>query len=106
MFSAACRFAATDTGNQLLATLPRDAWCGLEPDLVHVDLAQGQTLQDAGAASRYVYFPGTAVVSLVSGLRDGCMAEVALVGHEGMVGISAFVGAQSRRSVTASIHAL
>jgi CRP-like cAMP-binding protein len=55
-------------------------------------LAQGQTLQEAGATARHVYFPTTAVVSLVSGMRDGCTAEVAVVGSEGMVGVCAFMG--------------
>ncbi len=92
MLSPLCRLAATDTGNQLLATLPSDTWRHIEPDLEHVELAQGRTLQEAGAASQHVYFPTTAVVSLVLGMRDGGSAEVAVVGNEGMVGVCALMG--------------
>jgi len=92
MFSPSCRVAANDTGNQLLAKLPSDAWHRLKADLERIELTQGQTLQEAGAPLQYVYFPTTAVVSLVSGMRDGGSAGLAMVGNEGMVGVCAFMG--------------
>ena len=73
MFSPSCRVAANDTGNQLLAKLAGDAWHRLEADLERIGLTQGQTLQEAGAPFQYVYFPTTAVVSLVSGTAGACL---------------------------------
>lgn len=99
MLNPPCRTAATETGNQLLANLPSDTWRHIEPDLERVELVQGQTLQRPGAALKYVYFPASAVVSLVSGMQDGGSAEVAVVGHEGMVGVCAFMGDGSALSI-------
>jgi CRP-like cAMP-binding protein len=72
--------------------LTDDTWHHVEQDLEHVELAQGRTLQVAGATLKHVYFPTSAVVSLVSALRDGGSSEVAVVGNEGMVGVCAFMG--------------
>ena len=54
-------------------------------------------LYEAGAALRHVYFPVTAVVSLVSSMKDGATAEVAVVGSEGVVGVCAFMGGGTAR---------
>jgi len=92
MINSTCHMAAIDTGNQLLAQLRDEAWHHFEPDLEPVELAQGRALQDAGAKLQYVYFPTSAVVSLVSAMRDGGSTEVAVVSNEGMVGVCAFMG--------------
>ena len=55
-------------------------------------------LPDAGDALTHVYFPSTAVVSLLYGMRSGASAEIAVVGNEGVVGISLFLGGQSTPS--------
>ncbi len=78
--------------NQLLASLPTDVASRLQARITLVDLAAGKRLYDAGTVSHHVYFPVTAVVSLVSHLRDGACAEVAIVGCEGVVGVCAFMG--------------
>ena len=78
--------------NGLLAAWPVAEWAALAPELDWVNLDQGQMLYEAGAPLRHVYFPATAVVSLVSSLRSGASAEVAMVGHEGLVGVTAFLG--------------
>lgn len=78
--------------NQLLAALPRAEWQLLEPHLQRVELLPGAMLHDAGDVQAHVYFPATAVVSLVSSMRDGASAEVAVVGNEGVVGVCAFMG--------------
>jgi CRP-like cAMP-binding protein len=78
--------------NGLLAAWPDAEWARLAPELTWVAVAQGQVLYEAGAPLKHVYFPATAVVSLVSTLRSGASVEVAMVGHEGLVGISAFMG--------------
>jgi len=49
-------------------------------------------LYQAGSALRHVYFPATAIVSLVSSMQDGTATEVAVVGNEGVVGVCAFMG--------------
>ena len=80
------------TQNQLLASLPPAQWEALRAQLEWLELPLGAVLLEADAAIEYVYFPATAVVSLVSMMKDGSAAEVAVVGREGMVGVSAFMG--------------
>jgi CRP-like cAMP-binding protein len=95
--------------NQLLATLPAAEWLPLQADLELVELTLGTTLYAAGAPLRQVYFPTTAIVSLVSSMSDGSSAEVAVVGSEGVVGVCAFMGggnALSGAIVQAPGHAL
>lgn len=83
--------------NLLLAGLAADDWRLLEPHLDWVELPAGAMLYEAGMALQYAYFPATAIVSLVSSMRDGASAEVAMVGNEGFVGVGAFMG--SRRAL-------
>lgn len=78
--------------NQLLASLPPEVSKRLQPMLEAVELTTGTQLYEAGMVLRHVYFPVTAVVSLVSPLQDGAAAEVAVVGREGIVGVCAFMG--------------
>jgi CRP-like cAMP-binding protein len=98
MNNSTCHLAANDTGNHLLAQLGDQAWHHFEADLALVDLAQGRTLQEAGATLHHVYFPTTAVVSLVSAMQDGGSTEVAVVGNEGMVGVCACMGGDTALS--------
>ena len=81
--------------NELLAALPPTEWQRWLPQLEHVELQLDQVLCETGRTSSHVYFPTTAVVSLVSTLRNGAPAEVATVGSDGMVCISLFMGGQS-----------
>jgi CRP-like cAMP-binding protein len=80
--------------NRLLAALPRKEYERLLPGLETVQLAKGETIYNAGDTVRYVYFPAGAVVSLISMTQDGNTIEVALVGDEGVVGVSAVLGAK------------
>jgi CRP-like cAMP-binding protein len=80
------------TSNRLLAALPDEEWSRLEPHLEWVEMPAGAALYEAGTLLREVYFPATAIVSLVSSMRDGASTEVAVVGAEGVVGVSAFMG--------------
>jgi CRP-like cAMP-binding protein len=84
--------------NQLLAALPAADWNALQPHLEWVELPQGEVLYESGDVLRHVYFPVTAVVSLVSSMKDGATAEVAVVGREGVVGVCAFLGGGSAHS--------
>ena len=78
--------------NYLLSTLPPEVTELLRSRLMSVDLQTGEMLYEAGAVLRHVYFPVTAVVSLVSPLQDGACTEVAVVGREGVAGVCAFMG--------------
>lgn len=78
--------------NQLLSSLPPEVADVLQSRSEAVDLAAGTILYEAGTILGHVYFPVTAVVSLVSSLQDGACAEVAVVGREGIVGVCAFMG--------------
>ena len=81
--------------NHLLAALP-DA--DYQRWLAHVEpltLPVGQVLHESGSKLSHLYFPTTAVVSLLYVLENGASAEIALVGHEGVVGISLFMGGES-----------
>lgn len=78
--------------NQLLASLPPEVADVLQSRIEPVDLAGGTLLYEAGTVLSQVYFPVTAVVSLVSPMQDGASTEVAVVGREGIVGVCAFMG--------------
>jgi len=86
------------TWNHLLGALPdaeRDRW---SPHLESVEMPLGTVLYEAGAALAHVYFPTTAIVSLLYTMEDGASAEIAIVGNEGLVGVSIFMGGQSTTS--------
>ena len=84
--------------NRLLASLPLDEWPRIHPELDWVELPLAATLYEAGDVLRHVYFPVTAIVSLVSSMRDGACAEVAVVGNEGVAGVCAFIGGDRTHS--------
>jgi CRP-like cAMP-binding protein len=79
--------------NQLLAALPAAAYRRLTPDLEQVALSQGQVLFETGKPLRAVYFPDSGLVSVLVPFDGAKVAEVAVVGREGMVGLPAFFGA-------------
>lgn len=78
--------------SQLLSSLPPEVATAVQARIEPVELATGTVLYEAGRVLREVYFPVTAVVSLVSPLEDGTGAEVAVVGREGVVGVCAYMG--------------
>jgi CRP-like cAMP-binding protein len=78
----------TPTQNHLIAALPVPDFERLAPALELVPLPLGEPLFDAGNPAEHVYFPTTAVVSLLGDTVDGALAEIAVVGNEGIVGIS------------------
>ena len=81
--------------NLILAALPAADFAGLLPDLELVELPLGWVISESGDHINYVYFPVSGIVSLIYDLEDGSSSEVALVGNEGMVGISIFMGGDS-----------
>lgn len=85
-------FAANPVGNRLLAALPAAEWQRCLPRLELVEVSLGQVLYEPGRVARHAYFPTTAVVSLLYMTEGGETDEVAVVGCEGIVGMSLFMG--------------
>lgn len=82
--------------NRFLAALEPEDFAYLEPHLEIIDLPKGAVLYEAGETIRYTYFPHDAIVSLVEVMEDGRVAEVALFGREGLVGLlSAFISGEA-----------
>ena len=78
--------------NRLLAALPRSEWERWRQHLEPVELALGQVLCEPGSQPQHAYFPTTAIVSLVYLTLDGGLAEIAVIGNDGVVGISLLLG--------------
>lgn len=78
--------------NQLLACLPDEEWQRWEPLLELVHLPLGKVLHESGERMKYVCFPTNGIVSLLHVLENGSSAEIAVVGKEGVVGTSIFLG--------------
>jgi hypothetical protein len=84
--------------NYLLAALPNAEWQRWLPELESIDMPLGQVLYESGTTLSHVYFPITSIVSLLYVMEDGASAEIAVVGNEGIVGISLFMGGGSTPS--------
>src|ERR1700693_3020215 len=84
--------------NHLLAALPHADPRRWRPLLEPVDLPLGEVLYESGITLSHVYFPTTAIVSLLYVMENGASAEIAVVGNEGIVGISLFMGGESTSS--------
>src|SRR4051812_42564172 len=88
----------TPKDNRLLAALPEEDYRALEPALEPVDLPLGTAVYESGGEQGYVYFPTSAIVSLLYVLADGASAENAVTRREGMVGIALFMGGETTPS--------
>lgn len=84
--------------NQLLKVLPEAEWLRWLPSLEPIDMPLGQVVYESGSVLSYVYFPTTSIVSLLYVLESGASAEIAVVGNEGLVGVSLFMGGGSTPS--------
>jgi CRP-like cAMP-binding protein len=84
--------------NELLAALAPDALLRWEPHMEWLDMPLGQVLYVSGDAPDYVFFPTTAIVSLLFVSEGGSTSEIAVVGREGLVGVSIFMGGGSTPS--------
>lgn len=69
-----------------------------EKDLELVELSLGQVLYESGGKLNYAYFPTTAIISLLYVMEDGSSAEIAVVGNEGILGVSLFMGGETTPS--------
>jgi CRP-like cAMP-binding protein len=86
--------------SRLLAALAPDDRAALEPHLEAVALAVGQVLAEPGEPLAHVYFPETAIFSVIHRMADGAAVEVGTVGNEGLVGLAALLEAEASESQT------
>ena len=84
--------------NHLLAALPAAEFDRLSPHLELVPMPLGEALYESGGRLQHVYFPTTAIVSLLYVMEDGASAEIAVVGKDGVVGIALFMGGETTPS--------
>jgi CRP-like cAMP-binding protein len=90
--------SAEPRNNFLLAALPDSEWGRWQPLLEKIEMPLGQVLYEPGNTLAHVYFPTTSIVSLLYVMENGASAEIAVVGNEGLVGISLFMGGESTPS--------
>jgi CRP-like cAMP-binding protein len=86
------------TQNHLLAAFPANEYERLASDLELVPMPLGMVLSESGGRMQHLFFPTTSIVSLVYVLQDGASAEIGVVGNEGVIGISLFMGGQTTPS--------
>ena len=86
------------TQNHLLAAFPAAEYERVTADLELVPMPLGLVLAESGGVMQHVYFPTTCIVSLLYVLEDGSSAEIGVVGNEGIVGISLFMGGETTPS--------
>jgi CRP-like cAMP-binding protein len=94
--------------NQLLAALSPEARERIYPQLQLAEMPLGKVLYESGDVMRHVYFPTDSIVSLLYVMEDGDSAEISVVGNEGVIGISLFMGGEttpSRAVVQSAGHA-
>jgi hypothetical protein len=78
--------------------LPEAEWERIGPHIVEVDMPLGQVVYESGDRLHHVYFPSTAIVSLLYVMENGASGEIAIVGNEGVVGIALFMGGETTPS--------
>jgi CRP-like cAMP-binding protein len=84
--------------NHILNALPQKERERLFPHLKLVAMPLGMVLYESGAALRHLYFPTNSIVSLLYVMQDGSSAEIAVVGNEGALGVSLFMGGETTPS--------
>jgi CRP-like cAMP-binding protein len=81
--------------NHLLAALPAEEYARLLPHLEKVWLTPGQVLYESDESVHHVYFPIDTILSLLYVMESGATAEIAIVGNEGMIGVTLFMGGET-----------
>lgn len=84
--------------NNLLAAMPASVRERIEPYMTSIQMPLGEVLYESGSPQRYIYFPTTSIVSLLYVMENGSSAEIAVVGKEGVLGISLFMGGDTTPS--------
>ncbi len=90
--------ASHPVNNRILASLSDEVQKRIFPFLEEVPLPLGKVLYEAGDKMRHVYFPADCIVSLLYVMENGASAEISVVGNEGLVGVSLFMGGESTSS--------
>src|ERR1044071_78484 len=80
------------TKNRLLAALPREEYERILAHLGHVSFKLGEVVYESGGQMEHIYFPTTAIVSLLYLMENGSSAEMGMAGKEGLVGVALFMG--------------
>ena len=88
----------TPLQNHLLLALSNDVRERLLPHAERIDLPLGKVVYESGDKLRHVYFPTDSIISLLYVMENGASAEIAVVGNEGIVGVSLFMGGESTPS--------
>ncbi len=81
--------------NRLLAALPAVEYNRIDDHLKLVSLDLGEVLHETGDKMKYVYFPTTAIMSLLYLMENGSTAEIGVVGNDGILGIELFMGGET-----------
>jgi CRP-like cAMP-binding protein len=84
--------------NYLLAALPADEFARVKSKLEPVCFKLGEVLYESGDRMDYVYFPTTAVISMLYIMENGATAEIGIVGNDGLIGVSLFMGGDTTTS--------
>lgn len=84
--------ALETTQNQLLARVLPEEYERLVPHLENTSLALGEVIYESGGQQNYIYFPTTAIISLLYMMENGSSAEMGVAGNDGLVGIALFMG--------------
>ena len=84
--------------NHLLDALLKSEFDRISPNLEYVALPLGKVLYESGGLLEHVYFPTTSIISLLYVMENGSAAEIAVVGNEGILGISLFMGGETTSS--------
>ena len=87
--------APAECSNHILAALDKEDYAELFSRLEKVSLIQGKVVYEAESEIQYVYFPETAVLSILATMEDGRTVEVGPAGKEGLVGLRIFLGAET-----------
>jgi CRP-like cAMP-binding protein len=84
--------------NHLVAALPEEEFIRLKPNLEPVSLALGEVIYESGEQLDYLYFPTTAIISLLYIMENGSTAEIGMAGNDGLVGIALYMGGSTTPS--------
>src|SRR4051812_7562434 len=88
--------------NRILSALPADERARLMPELHETQMALGDVVYESGGSLDHVCFPISCIVSLIYTMQDGSVAEIGLIGNDGMVGVALFMGGNTmpNRAIT------
>ena len=84
--------------NHLIAALPPDEFLRLKPNLEPVTLSLGQVIYESGEQLEHIFFPTTAIISLLYIMENGSTAEIGMAGNDGLVGIALYMGGSTTPS--------